>query len=693
MQNFFRCFFFLILVAMAGCAPTPKPTPMPPTATERLGHPLFTKAEQAFDKGQYAEALNIYNTFLDKAYNDPAADAALFKVGKIFQLTGRSEDALAVFLRLTHEFPQSELVCDAILARMSILFERENFDTVVNVGLAYLETADPKVHRTPFYAIIADAYEAKNARLDAAHYRYQAFVNATEEEQSIAWDNLQKSVEQLSAVEIQALVAQVTDRRIMGALLYRLGMALIMEEKYDEAIDVLSAFVDKFPSHPDRQDASDIIVSLEERSRFTPFKVGCVLPLSGPFGLFGRRALDGVEFAFSIISETAQDLPFQIIVKDSRSDPKIGANAFEDLDQQKVGAILGPMSISDTVAEIAQKRGMPIIVFTQKEGVTDSGPYVFRNFITPQMQVQALVDFAVDELGVDRFAVLYPDEHYGRRYMNLFWDQVVDHGRVINGVETYNPEGTDFATPIKKLTGIYYTIPRDLVKKSMPHPIDLPLSFINDDPINGQSPHIDVDLLPVLSGIPLDHEFIDALGRRNVDRDDQWHPIVDFDAIFIPDAPKKAGLVIPQLAYYDIRDVYLLGTNLWNSQTLLDMSKDYMKSTLIVDGFFANSQNPHTKAFVDDFKRVYNRMPGIIEAVAYDSTMMVFQTMRQTASDLRRDIKQALSQISDFNGVSGRTSFTANGEAQKTMTMLRIQKGRFVEAKVESSAAGDISQH
>jgi ABC-type branched-subunit amino acid transport system substrate-binding protein len=466
-----------------------------------------------------------------------------------------------------------------------------------------------------------------------------------------------------------------------------------MEEKYDEAIDVLSAFVDKFPSHPDRQDASDIVVSLEERSRFTPFKVGCVLPLSGPFGLFGRRALDGVEFAFSIISETAQDLPFQIIVKDSRSDPKIGANALEDLDQQKVGAILGPMSISDTVAEIAQKRGMPIIVFTQKEGVTDSGPYVFRNFITPQMQVQALVDFAVDELGVDRFAVLYPDEHYGRRYMNLFWDQVVDHGRVINGVETYNPEGTDFATPIKKLTGIYYTIPRDLVKKSMPHPIDLPLSSINDDPINGQSPHIDVDLLPVLSGIPLYHEFIDALGRRNVARDDQWHPIVDFDAIFIPDAPKKAGLVIPQLAYYDIRDVYLLGTNLWNSQTLLDMSKDYMKSTLIVDGFFAKSQNPHTKAFVDDFKRVYNRMPGIIEAVAYDSTMMVFQTMRQTASDLRRDIKQALSQISDFNGVSGRTSFTANGEAQKSMTMLRIQKGRFVEAKVESSAAGDISQH
>jgi hypothetical protein len=73
---------------------------------------------------------------------------------------------------------------------------------------------------------------------------------------------------------------------------------------------------------------------------------------------------------------------------------------------------------------------------------------------------------------------------------------------------------------------------------------------------------------------------------------------------FIPDAPKKAGLVIPQLAYYDIRDVYLLGTNLWNSKTLLEMSGDYMKSTLIVDGFFAESQSQRVKDFVAAFQNV-----------------------------------------------------------------------------------------
>ena len=52
-----------------------------------------------------------------------------------------------------------------------------------------------------------------------------------------------------------------------------------------------------------------------------------------------------------------------------------------------------------------------------------------------------------------------------------------------------------------------------------------------------------VDPVELVSGIPLDREAIDKLMRRNPDRDDQWHPTVDFDAVFIPDAPKKWSLI------------------------------------------------------------------------------------------------------------------------------------------------------
>lgn len=676
MVSIIRTLILFFLAVSLGCAPKPLPTPLPEPVREIPGPSAFRDAERAFDNGRYAEALDRYNAFLREADDDHPVDAALFKIGKILRLTSRDEDALAVFSRLNREFPESALVSDSMLEIMHILYAAGRFESVITHGLAYTESTDPTLVRTPFLLLVADAYAAMDADLDAARFYYRAWNTASGADSEAAWTRLKNTAERLGTGDIQQLIAQVTDRRVMGLLLYRLGMAFILDENYDEAQDVLTAFVDRFPGHPDHQDALDMLHTLTERARFTPFTVGCVLPLSGSYAIYGQRALNGIELALSQAGEMGSGVPFQIIIKDSRSDPGASVMAVDDLDQQKVGAILGPMSTSEAAAASAQARGIPILVFTQREGVPDIGSYVFRNFITPQMQVRSLVSFAVEEMGARRFAILYPDENYGRRYMNLFWDQVVEHGGVVNGVEAYDPGGTDFAKPIKKMAGIFYGVPKDLAPTGLPR-LFPPLLSPMADP-DGSQQGLIADPVERISGIPLDRESIDSLVRRSPARDEQWHPIVDFDAVFIPDAPKKAGLVIPQLAYYDIRDVYLLGTNLWNSRALLDMSGEYMKGTLIVDGFFAGSRNERVKKFVAAFQNAYGRVPGIIEAVAYDSAMMVFQTMRHNATDSRRDLKQALQQINDFEGVSGRTVFAQNGEADKALQMLRIHRGRFV---------------
>ena len=57
--------------------------------------------------------------------------------------------------------------------------------------------------------------------------------------------------------------------------------------------------------------------------------------------------------------------------------------------------------------------------------------------------------------------------------------------------------------------------------------------------------------------------------------DQEPQPIIDFEAIFIPDSPGKTGLIVPQLAYFDIKDVYLLGTNLWHSDALIKIADQY----------------------------------------------------------------------------------------------------------------------
>ena len=55
---------------------------------------------------------------------------------------------------------------------------------------------------------------------------------------------------------------------------------------------------------------------------------------------------------------------------------------------------------------------------------------------------------------------------------------------------------------------------------------------------------------------------------------------MDFEALLVPDAPKLLGLVIPQLAYYDIVNTTLLGTNLWYSDKLLKDAGEYAQGAV-----------------------------------------------------------------------------------------------------------------
>ena len=677
MVSIIRAAIVVWIVVAAGCAPTPPPV-TPPLIADLPEHETFQTAEQAFEEGRYAEALDLYNQILRESEDNTLIEVTLFKIAKVYRFTGRSQDAMAVLLQLRQDYPKSAMASDVELEILTILFEGGSFEEVVARGRAYAETTDPTLRRGPFFLLIADAFDALGAHRDAARFYYRALNTTSGPSREVAWSKLETACSHLEAEAIQELIVEFKDREVMGLLLYRLGMAFILNENYDDALDVLETFVDRFPEHADVQDAADMVQSLIERSRFTPFTVGCLLPLSGPYAIFGKRALNGIELALSQAGGAGEGIPFRMVVADSRSEAKATVDALDRLDQARVGAILGPMPMAEEAAKKAQAKGIPILAFTQKDGVPDLGPYVFRNFITPHMQVRSLASFAIEELDAKRFAILYPDEKYGQRYMHLFWDQVVEHGGTVNAVEAYDPAGTDFAKPIKKMVGLFYDVPDDLSKESVPGIVPETIMLLPD---RDQS---DLILLPDpverISGIPLDREAINDIERRNPGRDDQWHPHVDFDAVFIPDAPKKAGLVIPQLAYYDIRDIYLLGTNLWNSQTLLQMSGEYMKGTLITDAFFAESPSERVQAFVASFQDVYGKVPGIIEALAYDSAMMLFQTMRQTATDSRRDIKSALLQLEGFEGVSGPTSFAANGEANKALEMLRIKRGRFVQA-------------
>jgi branched-chain amino acid transport system substrate-binding protein len=141
-------------------------------------------------------------------------------------------------------------------------------------------------------------------------------------------------------------------------------------------------------------------------------------------------------------------------------------------------------------------------------------------------------------------------------------------------------------------------------------------------------------------------------------------------------------LIIPQLAFYDIEDVLLIGTNLWHSGNLLKMSRQYVQGAVLPDGFFDSSSAPHAQAFSSTFERTFGTKPGFIEAVAYDSARIIFHALSNTDIHFKSRLKDELLNLVDYPGVTGETSFDYKGEALKKLYILKIKGDRFVEIQV-----------
>jgi branched-chain amino acid transport system substrate-binding protein len=65
--------------------------------------------------------------------------------------------------------------------------------------------------------------------------------------------------------------------------------------------------------------------------------------------------------------------------------------------------------------------------------------------------------------------------------------------------------------------------------------------------------------------------------------------------------------------------------------------------------------------------------------LAYDTALILFQTVSRPDVRFRSVLKNELKRLEGFQGVTGLTSFDGNGDAIKNLYLLQIRGQRFVE--------------
>jgi ABC-type branched-subunit amino acid transport system substrate-binding protein len=669
----------LFTVFLSACMP--KAPQMPTGIGQSAEDLLFGQGEKALQQQEFDQALSIYSQYLSQYPQGRHTDLALNRIGFIYKSQGVYDASQAFYERLIREFPESRFRDEARLGIVDLYILDERPADAIDLAQQMLSMdLNPDIRRQ-LWERLTQQYQVSGSLASSTAYGYMLYQSASQQDKPYWTEQLKQSIDQLNAQDIEMLWDRLDDKQIRSFLMYRYAVLQVVAENYDDALELFSAFQTTYPDHPNVVEAVQLVEMLYQRLSCRPSTIGCLLPLSGAYQLYGRRALSGIELALSLMQTGEGSNPLKLIIKDTASEDSSAVQAVRALAEEQVGAIIGPIITAPAAAREAQRLNIPMVTFTQKPGVTAIGDYIFRHFITPQSQVKALVNYFVQNIGLRDFAVMYPQEVYGRTFMSLFWDEVIRQGGRVRGVEAYEPQQTDFAGTIKKLVGTHYSIPDDLQARTVVKVEENPY-FQTQGLKKSQLDQVLADPVTRLTGLFFQDPDQDrikgpAIGRAQ--KREGHKPVIDFDVLFIPDAPKTAGLILPQLAYYDVKDIYLAGTNLWHSNQLIEMTHAYAQNAVITDGFFADSKDQVVQNFVNTYQKIYERRPGIIEAFAFDTATMLFNLVAQSDATHRHILRDSLQQLSQVEGVTGPTAFEMNGEAIKTLSLLRLKGGQFLE--------------
>lgn len=276
--------------------------------------------------------------------------------------------------------------------------------------------------------------------------------------------------------------------------------------------------------------------------------------------------------------------------------------------------ILGPIIAKNVQASAreARRSNVPLLAFSNDQTVAGNGTYLLS--FPPEAEVERVVDYVADQ-GATRFAILGPDNTYGRRVKSAYEQAVQRRGGQVTAAEGY--KGNDISVmqePALKLAK-YHAEGEARAKAN-----------------NGATP-------------------------------------MSYEAILLPEGGNALRSLAPLLPYYDVdpADVQFMGTSRWDDE-------DTVREPALSGGVFAGPDKDARKGFEASYDRSYGEDPSSLATLAYDA--VAFGAYMADGDPKKRRFRAE--DPRGFYGVDGLVSFDADGRPQRGLAVYTIKNGRFV---------------
>jgi branched-chain amino acid transport system substrate-binding protein len=190
-----------------------------------------------------------------------------------------------------------------------------------------------------------------------------------------------------------------------------------------------------------------------------PIVFGMVAPMTGDAADYGVQLETGVRLAIEEINAAGgiAGRPVDLVVCDDKCDPyEASMCAQKMVADPRIFAIIGHVCSSCTLAgaPIYEKAGLTVMTVSSTNPViTKKGwKHVFRTIAHDGMQGPLMAQFAVQELGAKRLAIMYASHDYGKGLLDATLPEIPKLGAEAVAVETYVPGvDKDFSAQLTKI--------------------------------------------------------------------------------------------------------------------------------------------------------------------------------------------------------------------------------------------------
>jgi branched-chain amino acid transport system substrate-binding protein len=608
---------------------------------------LFKDAERAYQQKDYARARHLYQSLLANYPRSSLVEDASFRLGEVLYYEGTYAGAQQTFQEFLTKFPRSKLAPDAAHLQGLSLLHLQRYAEARRV-LEEAQRSYPNSRQQAYVMLALAEVSMAEGQYVRALEELHALTAARQIPEQVQKEARSQTIDivakKLTPAELETVKGRWPLEFPTDYILLRQTRETWNRREVIQAEATAKEFLTKFPDHPEAHEMRTLLTHLEQARTVSVDrdKIGVILPLSSPrrrgwVSEVGQNALQGIQVAFAREGFN----PLKIEVRDSKADLSTTAAVVEELATvERVIAVVGPLFNETT--EVGAKKALQFRVPLITPGapsltIPADNPYLLRTALTNRLEARRIAEYAVGNLGLRRFAILYPDDPPGRESAETFHSRVSELRAEVIGRHAYAPNQVDFTVAMRQLGGLM------------------------DEELKRASAGVGGGLPP---------EGVTEMRATNGK--------LAYEALYLPRSFERLQFLTPAIRLFNITGITLLGESGWNHPELVKRAGTFVEGAVFMDGFFAGASDPQVREFVQNYRAMFNTTPDLMAAQSHDAMLMLLRVLKQRPQT-REEVREKLRNLKDFRAATGWMSVLPSGDVDKHLFALTVRRGQIVQ--------------